>query len=109
MDANAVAVVLRALAFGLPAFVMIKVLLPAFHGPRGHEGAAGRGAVGRDRERRRRAGAAAASGAVAAAIGVSCSAVVNAGLLYVMLLRRGRFRLDALARTRLPRVLRPAR
>ncbi len=29
-DANAVAAVLRVLAFGLPAFVMVKVLLPAF-------------------------------------------------------------------------------
>jgi putative peptidoglycan lipid II flippase len=44
-------------------------------------------------------------GPVAAAIGVSVSAVVNASLLYVLLRRRGRFRLDAIARARLPRVL----
>jgi putative peptidoglycan lipid II flippase len=44
-------------------------------------------------------------GPAAAAIGVSVSAVVNAVLLFVLLRRRGRFRLDALAHARLPRVL----
>ncbi len=38
-------------------------------------------------------------------MGVSASAYVNAGLLYAMLLRRGRFRLDRLAAERLPRII----
>jgi putative peptidoglycan lipid II flippase len=104
-DANAVATVLRALAFGLPAFVMVKVLLPAFLA----------------REDMKNPLIAALSGVVvnvmtamallptlgpvAAAIGVSASAYVNAGLLYILLVRHGHFRLDRIARERVPRIL----
>jgi putative peptidoglycan lipid II flippase len=104
-DSNAVAAVLRALACGLPAFVLVKVFLPAFLAREDMKGPIIAAVLG-----------IAANiivalllfpqlGSVAAAMGVSASAFVNALTLYILLLRNGRFRPDKLARIRLPRVL----
>jgi putative peptidoglycan lipid II flippase len=104
-DSNAVAAVLRALAVGLPAFVLVKVFLPAFLAREDMKGPIIAAALGIAAN----IGVALLLfprfGSVAAAMGVSASAFVNATVLYVMLLRNGRFRPDKLARSRLPRVL----
>jgi putative peptidoglycan lipid II flippase len=104
-DANAVAVVLRALAVGLPAFVMVKVLLPAFLAREDMKGPLIAALSGVIVNVMVALALLPSLGPVAAAIGVSASAIVNALLLYALLMRRGRFRLDALARKRLPRIL----
>lgn len=104
-DANAVAVVLRALAFGLPAFVMVKVLLPAFLAREDMKGPLIAALSGVIVNVMVALSLLPTMGPVAAAIGVSASAIVNASLLYILLMRRGRFRLDAMARRRLPRIL----
>jgi putative peptidoglycan lipid II flippase len=104
-DANAVAAVLRALAFGLPAFVMVKVLLPAFLAREDMKGPLIAALSGVIINVIVALALLPSLGPVAAAIGVSASAIVNALLLYVLLMRRGRFRLDAPARRRLPRIL----
>jgi putative peptidoglycan lipid II flippase len=104
-DANAVAVVLRALAFGLPAFVMVKVLLPAFLAREDMKNPLVAALSGIVVNVVTAIALLPSMGPVAAAIGVSASAVVNAGLLYILLIRRGQFRLDKLARQRLPRIL----
>ncbi len=105
IDSAAVAGVLRALAIGLPAFVLVKVLLPAFlaredlRGPilAAVLGIAANIAVAMALQPR--------FGSQAAAMGVAASAATNAAVLLALLLRTGRFSLDALAWTRLPRVL----
>ncbi|MGL4241604.1 MAG: murein biosynthesis integral membrane protein MurJ [Beijerinckiaceae bacterium] len=104
-DANAVAAVLRALAAGLPAFVMVKVLLPAFLAREDMKGPLIAALSGVIVNVMVALSLMPSLGPVAAAIGVSASAYVNAGLLYVLLLRRGRFRLDRLAAQRLPRII----
>jgi putative peptidoglycan lipid II flippase len=104
-DASAVASVLRALAFGLPAFVMVKVLLPAFLAREDMKGPLMAALSGVIVNVIVALVLLPALGPVAAAMGVSASAYVNAGLLYVMLVRRGRFRLDRLAGERLPRIV----
>ncbi len=104
-DSAAVAGVLRALAVGLPAFVLVKVLLPAFlareelRGPilAAILGIAANNAVAVALQPR--------FGSQAAAMGVAASAATNAAILLALLLRTGRFSLDAMARIRLPRVL----
>ncbi|MGL4635116.1 MAG: murein biosynthesis integral membrane protein MurJ [Beijerinckiaceae bacterium] len=104
-DSNAVAASLRALAYGLPAFVLVKVFLPAFLAREDMKGPLIAASLGIF------ANIAVALtlfphlGPVAAAIGVSASALTNATALYILLLRNGRFRPDRLARKRLPRVL----
>jgi len=104
-DAAAVAGMLQALAAGLPAFVLVKVFLPSFlarEDMRGPMLAAGLGVA---------ANVAAATllwprlGPQAAAVGVAVSAVANAAMLWALLSTGARFRLDDLARRRLPRVL----
>jgi putative peptidoglycan lipid II flippase len=104
-DANAVANFLRMLAFGLPAFVLVKVFLPAFLAREDMKGpliAAGLGIL---------ANILTAItfhpilGAVAPALGVTVSAIINASILYGLLIRHGRFRPDKQARRRLPRIL----
>jgi putative peptidoglycan lipid II flippase len=104
-DANAVAAVLRVLAFGLPAFVLVKVFLPAFLAREDMKSPLMAAVLGVTTN----IGVALLLfphfGFVAAAIGVSASAVVNAVTLYIMLVRKGRFRPDRLARQRIPRVL----
>jgi putative peptidoglycan lipid II flippase len=104
-DANAVAAVLRALAFGLPAFVMVKVLLPAFLAREDMKGPLIAALSGVIVNVIVAVALMPSLGPVAAAIGVSASAVVNASLLYVLLVRRGRFRLDRAAQLRVPRIL----
>jgi putative peptidoglycan lipid II flippase len=104
-DANAVATVLRALAFGLPAFVLVKVLLPAFLAREDMKGPLIAALSGVIVNVMAALALMPTLGPLAAAIGVSASAWVNAGLLYAQLLRRGRFRLDRAARQRLPRIL----
>ncbi len=104
-DSAAVAGVLRALAVGLPAFVLVKVLLPAFlareelRGPilAAVLGIAANIAIALALQPR--------LGSQAAAMGVAASAATNAAVLLALLLRTGRFSLDAMARIRLPRVL----
>jgi putative peptidoglycan lipid II flippase len=105
VDANAVATLLRALAFGLPAFVLVKVLLPAFLAREDMKGPLIAALTGVIVNVVVALSLLPTMGPVAAAIGVSASAVANAGLLYIQLLRRGRFRLDKPARQRLPRIL----
>ncbi len=104
-DSRAVADLLRALAVGLPTFVLVKVLLPAFLAREDMKGpilAAFLGVL---------ANVAVAMalfphlGPQAAAIGVSASSAVNALVLFVLLRRNGRSGLDDLARRRLPRVV----
>jgi putative peptidoglycan lipid II flippase len=104
-DAAMVATVLRALAFGLPAFVLVKVLLPAFLAREDMKGPLIAALSGVIVNVIVALALLPAMGPVAAAIGVSASAYVNAGMLYAMLLRRGRFRLDRLAAQRLPRII----
>ena len=104
-DSSAVAGVLTALAAGLPFFVLVKVLLPAFlaredmRGPilAAVMGLAANVAVALALHPR--------FGAQAAPMGVAASAAVNAAILLALLLRNGRFSLDDLARRRLPRLL----
>ena len=104
-DSVATAEVLRAIAFGLPGFVLVKVFLPPFLA----------------RERLGVPIAAALSGVavnivltlillprlghVAPALGVAASAWVNALVLGAVLALRRLFALDGAARTRLPRIL----
>jgi len=104
-DSNAVAAVLRALAAGLPAFVLVKVLLPAFLAREDMKGPIIAALLGMATNVIVALTLFPHMGSVAAAIGVSASAVVNALALYVMLLRRGLFRPGKLAKLRLPRVL----
>jgi putative peptidoglycan lipid II flippase len=104
-DANAVAAVLRALAFGLPAFVLVKVFLPAFLAREDMKGPLIAALLGVVANVIVALALMPRMGPVAAAIGVSVSAVVNALTLYILLVRHGRFRPDATARKRLPRVL----
>lgn len=104
-DTLAVSAVLRALAFGLPAFVMVKVLLPAFLAREDMKGPLIAALSGVIVNVIVALALFPALGPVAAAIGVSASALVNAGLLYILLVRRGRFQLDRLAMSRLPRIL----
>jgi putative peptidoglycan lipid II flippase len=104
-DGQAVAQILRLLAIGLPAFVLVKVFLPAFLA----------------RENLRVPILAAAAGIAAnlilsvllkerlahaaPAAGVAASAIVNALILYGALVASGRMRPDRLSRQRLPKVL----
>jgi putative peptidoglycan lipid II flippase len=104
-DANAVAAVLRALAFGLPAFVLVKVFLPAFLAREDMKGPLIAALLGVVTNVIVALALMPRMGPVAAAIGVSVSALVNALTLYILLVRHGRFRPDATARQRLPRVL----
>jgi putative peptidoglycan lipid II flippase len=104
-DANAVASLLRALAFGLPAFVLVKVLLPAFLAREDMKGPLIAALVGVIVNVVVALALLPSMGPVAAAIGVSASAVANASLLYIQLIRHGRFRLDRSARERLPRII----
>jgi putative peptidoglycan lipid II flippase len=100
-----VAAVLRALACGLPAFVLVKVFLPAFLAREDMKGPIIAAVLGIAANITVALLLFPSFGSVAAAMGVSASAFVNATALYVMLLRNGRFRPDKLARNRLPRVL----
>jgi putative peptidoglycan lipid II flippase len=104
-DTTAVANVLRALAIGLPAFVLVKVFLPAFLSREDMKGPLIAALLGVVANVMVAMALFKDYGAVAAAIGVSVSAIVNAGTLWIMLYRDGRFRLDKLARKRLPRVI----
>jgi putative peptidoglycan lipid II flippase len=104
-DSNAVAAVLRALAFGLPAFVLVKVFLPAFLAREDMKGPIIAAVLGVSANIIVALALFPRLGSQAAAMGVSASALVNALTLYVLLLRTGRFRPDAVARIRLPRVL----
>jgi putative peptidoglycan lipid II flippase len=104
-DTTAVANVLRALAIGLPAFVLVKVFLPAFLSREDMKGPLIAALLGVVTNVMVAMALLKDYGAVAAAIGVSVSAIVNAITLWIMLYRDGRFRLDKLARKRLPRVI----
>jgi putative peptidoglycan lipid II flippase len=104
-DADAVAALLRALAFGLPAFVLVKVLLPAFLAREDMPAPLVAALAGVLVNIVVASVLLPSMGPVAAAIGVSASAIVNAGILYGLLMRRGRFRFDRLAAERLPRIL----
>ena len=104
-DANAVAAVLRVLAFGLPAFVLVKVFLPAFLAREDMKSPLIAALVGVITNISVALMLFPHFGFVATAIGVSTSALVNAATLYIMLMRNGRFRPDRLARQRIPRVL----
>ncbi len=104
-DTSQVAAALRALAIGLPGFVLIKVFLPSFFA----------------RENMRIPILAAIAGLlvnivmtasmlgprvhVAAAVGVATGAWINALILGVALWKGGLFKPDAMARRRLPRLL----
>jgi putative peptidoglycan lipid II flippase len=104
-DGQAVAQILRLLAIGLPAFVLVKVFLPAF--------------LARENLRVPMLAAAAGIAAnlilsvllkerlahAAPAAGVAASAIVNALILYGALVASGRMRPDRLSRQRLPKVL----
>ena len=104
-DSNAVAAILRTLAFGLPAFVLVKVFLPAFLAREDMKGPVIAALLGMAANVSVALLLLPRFGSTATAMGVTASAVVNAGTLYVMLLANGRFRPDRLARQRLPRVL----
>jgi putative peptidoglycan lipid II flippase len=104
-DSKAVAAVLRALAFGLPAFVLVKVLLPAFLAREDMKGPIIAALLGVTANIMVALALFPRFGSVAAAIGVSVSALVNAITLYLLLVKDGRFRPDKLARMRLPRVI----
>ncbi len=104
-DSSAVAGVLRALAAGLPAFVLVKVLLPAFLAREDMKGPILAAATGIAVNIVVALALHPRFGSTAAALGVSASAAANMLILLALLLRSGHFRLDALARQRLPRVL----
>ncbi len=104
-DSNAVAAALRALAYGLPAFVLVKVFLPAFLAREDMKGPLIAAFLGIAANITTAMLLFPKFGPVAAAIGVSVSALVNAATLYILLVRNGRFRPDRMARQRLPRVL----
>jgi putative peptidoglycan lipid II flippase len=104
-DTAATAASLRALALGLPGFVLVKVLLPAFLAREKLLWpllAAAAGLLANVLATRLLT---AELGHVAPAAGVSVSAWVNALLLGAALTWRGQFRLDGLARFRLPRIV----
>ncbi len=104
-DMEATAAVLAALAFGLPAFALVKVFLPSF--------------LAREQFRWPIAAALCAVAAnvivakllgrsaqfVAPAWGVTASAWINASVLLFALVARGEFRLDQTARRVLPYIL----
>jgi putative peptidoglycan lipid II flippase len=104
-DSSAVAMILRMLAFGLPAFVLVKVFLPAFLAREDMKGPLIAAMLGIIFNVITALVMQPVLGAVAPALGVTVSAVVNATMLYVLLLRSGRFRPDRQARRRLPRIL----
>jgi putative peptidoglycan lipid II flippase len=105
LDSNAVAAVLRALAAGLPAFVLVKVLLPAFLAREDMRGPMLAAAFGLAANVAVALALQPRFGSQAAAMGVAASAATNAAVLFLLLWRSGSFTLDALARRRLPRVL----
>ncbi len=104
-DSNAVASILRALALGLPAFVLVKVFLPAFLAREDMKGPIIAATLGIAANITVALLLGPHMGAAAPALGVTASALVNAATLYAMLLGNGRFRPDKLARKRLPRVI----
>jgi len=104
-DTQAVAGLLLALAIGLPAFVLAKVLLPAFLARETMSGPLIAAALGLAANAAVAAWLYPSLGPQAAALGVSASAMVNAVALLALLQRGRRLDLDASARRRLPRVL----
>jgi putative peptidoglycan lipid II flippase len=104
-DTRAVAAVLRALAAGLPAFVLVKVFLPSFLAREDMQGPIIAALLGIAANIALALALQPQLGSQAAAVGVAASAVVNACVLFLLLRRRARFSLDSLARRRLPRVL----
>jgi putative peptidoglycan lipid II flippase len=104
-DSSAVAGILRALALGLPAFVLVKVFLPAFLAREDMKGPLIAALLGIAANITVALLAGTYVGVAAPALGVTASALVNASALYVMLVSAGRFRPDRLARKRLPRVI----
>jgi putative peptidoglycan lipid II flippase len=104
-DSNAVAAMLRALAVGLPAFVLVKVFLPAFLAREAIKGPLIAALCGVLANIALAILLAPRVGPAAAAIGVSASAVANALVLYALLARDRLFAPDSVARRRLPRVL----
>lgn len=104
IDSVATAEVLRAIAIGLPGFVMVKVLLPPYLA-REHFGlplfAALAGIIANIAVTLALLGR---LGHIAAPIGVAVSAFVNAALLGAGLVRERLFHLDPAARSVLPRI-----
>ncbi|MGL5116034.1 MAG: murein biosynthesis integral membrane protein MurJ [Beijerinckiaceae bacterium] len=105
VDSSAVAAMLRALAFGLPAFVLIKVFLPAFLARETIRGPLIAALGGVLVNVMAATLLAPGYGPSSAAIGVSASAFANALVLFLLLRRDQLFALDPLAQKRLPRVL----
>jgi putative peptidoglycan lipid II flippase len=104
-DTHAVAGFLRILACGLPAFVLVKVFLPAFLAREDMKGPLIAASFGIFANIITAILFAPVMGALAPALGVTLSAIVNASILYGLLLKHGRFRPDKEARQRIPRIL----
>lgn len=103
-SATLAAQALAAYAFGLPAFVVLKVLVPAFfaHGDTGTPVRIGMGAIALNLVLNLLFMVPLAH--VGPALATSVSALVNAAALAVVLSRRGQLVLDARLRRRLPRM-----
>jgi putative peptidoglycan lipid II flippase len=104
-DAQSVAGFLRVLACGLPAFVLVKVFLPAFLAREDMKGPLIAASLGLFANVITAILFAPIMGPLAPALGVTVSAIINATILYGLLVKHGRFRPDKEARQRIPRIL----
>ena len=104
-DAAATAAVLRAYAFGLPAFVLVRALVPGFYAREDTATPVRIAVAAVAANVAIKVALMAPLGPVGLAIGTSIGAWVNCGLLAFVLHRRGHLVLDARLRRRVPRML----
>jgi putative peptidoglycan lipid II flippase len=104
-DARATADVLRAYALGLPAFVLVRSLVPGFYAREDTATPVRIALASVGANVALKLALVAPLGPVGLAVGTSIGAWVNCGLLAWVLGRRGHLRADARLRRRLPRML----
>ena len=104
-DRDAVAMALFAFSFGLPAYVLNKALTPSFFGRHDTKTPVKASAVALIINIALNLALMPYLGHVGIAVGTSVSAWLNAGILSVILYRRGHLAPDARLKRRLPRVL----
>ncbi len=104
-DSAAAAAALMAFAAGLPAYVLIKVLAPAFFARRDPSTVLKIAVAGLLSNLAVMASLVWFLGHVGIALATAVAAWINALLLYVMLVRRGHFTADDRLRRRLPRIV----
>ena len=104
-DSEASAAALRAFAAGLPAYVLVKVLAPAFFARKDPGTVLKIAVVGLLSNLAVMAALVWSLGHVGIALATAVAAWINAIILYVVLVRRGHFTADRRLKRRLPRML----